>query len=217
MAFEIEQTHQRVRFADAQVVAGEDAQVSSAGEQVLQVFEDSVETALQHEADDDVGAVGGGQFRDDVRQERVVAARDQTLGRGIGVSREQSDNCPVPGMTWRTPPRGSGTSPVYRGMTWTWRCGIVCPAAAPTLTPMLKPSGECVRRIDFPRDSDALGQRRALGRRRVEPARDVTTRHDQRVSVRDGEGVPDAEHQLRLEEHSTRIRSAERTGRVGHR
>ena len=84
IAFEIEQSHQRIRFADAQVIAREDSQLPSAVEQVLQVFEDSVKTTLQHEADDDVGSICCGQLRDDVRQERVVATGDQTLGRGIG-------------------------------------------------------------------------------------------------------------------------------------
>jgi len=41
------------------------------------------------------------------------------------------------GTTPRTPPRGSSTSRAYRGMTWTWRCITVWPAALPAL----KPSG----------------------------------------------------------------------------
>ncbi len=50
---------------------------SSSGQQIAEVFEHAVDAALQREADDDVGAVGGGQMRDDVRQQRVVAAGDQ--------------------------------------------------------------------------------------------------------------------------------------------
>ena len=46
------------------------------------MLEHSVDAALEREADDDVGAVGGRELRDDVREERVVAARDQiALGR----------------------------------------------------------------------------------------------------------------------------------------
>ena len=41
------------------------------------------------------------------------------------------------GIAPRTPPRGSATSPAYRGMRWTWRCITVWPAAFPTLTPTL--------------------------------------------------------------------------------
>jgi len=37
----------------------------------------------------------------------------------------------------RAPPRGSGTSPEVRGITWTWRGWTVWPAASPTFTPML--------------------------------------------------------------------------------
>jgi hypothetical protein len=39
----------------------------------------------------------------------------------------------LPGMTALTPPRGSSTSPRYRGMTCIWRWKIVCPAVSPTL------------------------------------------------------------------------------------
>ena len=45
------------------------------------------------------------------------------------------------GTTHRTPPLGSATSPCRRGMTWTWACITVCPAAAPSLRPTLNPSG----------------------------------------------------------------------------
>ena len=41
------------------------------------------------------------------------------------------------GNTHRTPPRGSGWSPLYRGIRWMCRCGTVCPAAGPSLMPML--------------------------------------------------------------------------------
>jgi hypothetical protein len=41
------------------------------------------------------------------------------------------------GIAPRTPPRGSATSPAYRGMTWTWRCITVWPAAARTFAPTL--------------------------------------------------------------------------------
>ena len=41
------------------------------------------------------------------------------------------------GIAPLTPPRGSSTSPAYRGMRWTWRCITVWPAAFPTFTPML--------------------------------------------------------------------------------
>ena len=41
------------------------------------------------------------------------------------------------GIAPLTQPRGSGTSPAYRGMTWMWRCVTVWPAASPTFTPML--------------------------------------------------------------------------------
>jgi hypothetical protein len=45
------------------------------------------------------------------------------------------------GKTHRTPPLGSVTSPWRRGMTWTWACLTVCPAAGPSLRPTLNPSG----------------------------------------------------------------------------
>ena len=57
------------------------------------------------------------------------------LSRGLGQTAPQytlfSGTAPL------TPPRGSSTSPAYRGMTWTWRCITVWPAAARTLTPTL--------------------------------------------------------------------------------
>ena len=81
VALEVEQPHQRVRFRDSQVVAGEDAQPPAPHQQVTEVLEHPVHAALEREADDDVGPVGGGELRNDVRQERVVAARDQTLCR----------------------------------------------------------------------------------------------------------------------------------------
>ena len=45
------------------------------------------------------------------------------------------------------PPRGSCTSPLYRGMTCRCACGTVCPAASPALIPMLYASGWCVDSI----------------------------------------------------------------------
>ncbi len=41
------------------------------------------------------------------------------------------------GITHRTPPLGSGTSPLRRGITWTCTWATVCPAASPTFTPTL--------------------------------------------------------------------------------
>ena len=77
VAFEVEEPHQRVRFGDAQVVAGEEAKSAAPGQQVAEVLEHSIDAALEREADDDVGAVGGGELRNDVWQERVVAAGDE--------------------------------------------------------------------------------------------------------------------------------------------
>ena len=43
------QPHQRVRLADAEVVAREHAQRAPAVEQIPQVLEDAIEAALEHE------------------------------------------------------------------------------------------------------------------------------------------------------------------------
>lgn len=50
-----------------------------------------------------------------------------------------------PGTTHLTPPRGSSTSPFFRGITWICAWSTVCPAAAPALIPMLNPSGASSR------------------------------------------------------------------------
>ena len=97
VALEVEQAHQRVRFGDAEVVAGEDSQLSSPRQEVPEVLEHAVDAALEDEADDDVGAVGGGELGNDVRQERVVAARDQVaLAIAVAASAGR-DSSPGPG------------------------------------------------------------------------------------------------------------------------
>jgi hypothetical protein len=77
LAFKVEQAHQRVRVGDPQVVARQDAQPAAAGQQVAEVLEYPIDTARERERDNDVGVVGGGEMGDDVREERVVAARDE--------------------------------------------------------------------------------------------------------------------------------------------
>jgi hypothetical protein len=57
------------------------------------------------------------------------------LSRGLGQTAPQYTL--FSGTAPRTPPRGSSTSPAYRGMRWTWRCITVWPAAFRTFTPML--------------------------------------------------------------------------------
>src|SRR5262249_50891830 len=78
-----------------------------------------------------------GQQPLDVPQEQHLL-----LGRWVGPRHGCS---PTPydafaGTTQRTPPLGSATSPARRGMTGTWACSTVCPAAGPSLTPTLNPS-----------------------------------------------------------------------------
>src|SRR5205085_7868543 len=74
---------------------------------------------------------------------RLVRGRLRRPGRGPqgGSGRLAHQYTALPGTTQRTPPRGSATSPSYRGITWKWRCATVCPAAPPSFRPRLKPSG----------------------------------------------------------------------------
>jgi hypothetical protein len=44
---------------------------------------------------------------------------------------------PIPGITFRTPPVGSATSPARLGITWMWACMTVWPATVPSLKPTL--------------------------------------------------------------------------------
>ena len=46
VALEVQQAHQRVRFGDAEVVAGEDPQASAPVEQVAKVLEHAIDAAL---------------------------------------------------------------------------------------------------------------------------------------------------------------------------
>jgi len=70
----------------------------------------------------------------------LLFLEDELKSRGE-LSRELGQTAPqytlFSGTAPRTPPRGSSTSPAYRGMTWTWRCITVWPAAARTFTPTL--------------------------------------------------------------------------------
>src|SRR6185369_17373283 len=62
--------------------------------------------------------------------------RDRRRG-GKGEEDQGSFHRDFPSRTRRTPPFGSGRSPEYRGIKWTCTCMRFCPAAFPTLTPML--------------------------------------------------------------------------------
>ena len=70
------------------------------------MLEHAVDAALEREADDDVGPVGGGELRNDVREKRVVAARDEVA---LG-SRCRSDVRPdsFRGQGSRVEPRRAG-------------------------------------------------------------------------------------------------------------
>ena len=123
--------------------------------------------------------------------------------------------CPSPqyaaffGTIQRTPPLGSATSPVRRGMTWTWACITVCPAAGPSLTPTLKPSGFSSA-ISLPRTWATSAPHRCLfffGQ--IEQAGDVPLGDDERVAFGDGKSVGKCHGELVLQADAGRLQVAE--------
>lgn len=77
---------------------------------------------------------------------------------------------------------------------------------------------EAVRRVlgldDAAGFLERAEERETFFSRRLEPARDVATRDKQGVAWVDGEGVPEADHQLVFEEDPIRLRRTERAGLV---
>ena len=215
IALEIQQSHQRVRFADSQVVAGQDAQSASPVEQVSQVFEDSIQATLEHEADNDVGSVRCGQLRDDVRQQRVVTAGDQTLGEDRR-SRRLRQIVPA---AWND---------MANAASWIWNVTVVprddvnveMRNRLPSRRSDVDANVEAVRRMSsqhcFPGGGNALGQRRSLSSvasNQLATCRRVTTRACPSETANASQ-TPNT----RSDSKNTRLGSglAKRTGRLGH-
>ena len=87
IALQVEEAHQRIRFCDSEVIAGENAQLPTPVQEVTKVLEHSIHAAFEREAHDDVRPVGARELRNDVREERVVAACDQ-IALGLRMSTE---------------------------------------------------------------------------------------------------------------------------------
>jgi hypothetical protein len=77
VTLKIEKAHQCVRFRYSQVVAGEDAKFPTTLQKVSKVFKHAIHTTLEGEAHDNVDPVCGRELRNDVREERVIAAGHQ--------------------------------------------------------------------------------------------------------------------------------------------
>src|SRR5205809_653459 len=81
ITLEVEETHERVRLRDAEIIAGEKSKSSSPGQQVPKVLEHAVHAAFEREADENIGAIRDREMRSDVRQKRIVTASNQVSSR----------------------------------------------------------------------------------------------------------------------------------------
>ena len=80
-----------------------------------------------------------------VRADACARATREVEAVGVGRDRRHRSTLYAArsGMIQRTPPRGSATSPSYRGIRWRCRCETVCPAAGPSSMPGSNASGAC--------------------------------------------------------------------------
>ena len=74
--------------------------------------------AYQDERDRDIDAVGGREMGGQMRKQRIVVTGNEAATvRSAGIAFPPIQVVSPAGITCRTPPVGSGTSPAYLGMT----------------------------------------------------------------------------------------------------